>query len=87
MTIFNSKTMDIFSIRQVDAEQICIVSVGSQVQYTVCTFSFVNSIKIFIFAQGHTNLILCCSGRNGLQMRSVGQFKNKNKSHDQYNIL
>ena len=23
---------------------------------------------------GHTNLILCCSSRNGLQMRSVGQF-------------
>ena len=29
----------------------------------------------------HINLILCCSGRNGLQMRSVGRFKNKNDSH------
>ena len=27
------------------------------------------------------NLILCCSGRNCLQMRSVGWFKNKNGSH------
>ena len=32
---------------------------------------------------GHTNLILCYLGRNGLQlqMRLVGRFKNKNDSH------
>ena len=34
----------------------------------------------FAYTLGHTNLILCCSGRNGLQTRSVGRF-NKNDSH------
>ena len=30
---------------------------------------------------GHTDLNLCCTGRNGLQVRSVGRFKNKYASH------
>ena len=33
------------------------------------------------FCLGHTNLNLCCAGGNGLQVRLVGRFKNKNDSH------